>query len=126
VTEPAASPWYQRISLRTRMLIISSVVVAIVLAIGGVLLLALLRAELVDSADDAGEDTALSIAKLAEEGTLPAELASTEEVAAAVQVVKGGEVISATTKPRSSRSRARWVPPGWPRSSSCSARCCGS
>jgi len=103
VTEPAPSPWHQRISLRTRMLIISSLAVALVLAIGGVLLLALLRAELVDSADDAGEDTAISIAKLAEKGTLPPELASTEEVAAAVQVVKGGEVISATTNAVGSR-----------------------
>ena len=103
MTEPASSQWHQRISLRTRMLIISSIAVAVVLAIGGVLLLALLRAELVDSADDAGEDTALSIAKLAEEGTLPPELASTEEVAAAVQVVKGGQVISATTNAMGSR-----------------------
>jgi len=103
VTEPAASQWYQRISLRTRMLIISSLAVALVLAVGGVLLLVLLRAELVDSADDAGEDTAISIAQLAQKGTLPPELASTEEVAAAVQVVKGGEVISATTNVVGSR-----------------------
>ena len=113
MTEPAASQWHQRISLRTRMLIISSLAVAAVLAIGGVLLLALLRAELVDSADDAGEDTALSIAKLAEAGTLPAELASTEEVAAAVQVVKGGEVISATTNAVGSRPfRMKELEPG--------------
>jgi signal transduction histidine kinase len=103
VTEPTTAPWHQRISLRTRMLIISSLAVAVVLSIGGVLLLALLRAELVDSADDAGEDTAISISKLAEEGTLPPELASTEEVAAAVQVVRGGEVISATTNAVGSR-----------------------
>lgn len=103
MTERAAAPWHQRISLRTRMLIISSLAVALVLAVGGVLLLALLRAELIDSADDAGEDTALSISKLAERGTLPPELASTEEVAAAVQVVKGGEVVSATTNVIGSR-----------------------
>lgn len=103
MTERAAAPWHRRISLRTRMLIISSLAVALVLAVGGVLLLALLRAELIDSADDAGEDTALSISKLAERGTLPPELASTEEVAAAVQVVKGGEVVSATTNVIGSR-----------------------
>ena len=44
------------------MLIISSLAVAVVLAIGGVLLLALLRAELIDTADDAGADTAISVA----------------------------------------------------------------
>ena len=103
MTEVAAAPWHQRISLRTRMLIISSLAVALVLAVGGILLLALLRAELVDSADDAGEDTALSISKLAAKGTLPPELASTEEVAAAVQVVKGGEVVSATSNVVGSR-----------------------
>lgn len=103
MTDPAAAQWYQRISLRTRMLIISSLAVALVLAVGGVLLLVVLRAALVESADDAGEDTAISISKMAQKGTLPTELASTEEIAAAVQVVKGGEVISATTNAVGSR-----------------------
>ena len=67
------------------------------LAVGGVLLLALLRAELIDTADDAGTDTATSVADLAQEGILPPVLAATEEIATAVQVVKRGEVISATT-----------------------------
>ena len=92
-----ATRWYKRFSLRTRMLIISSAAVALVLIVGGVLLLALLRAELIDTADDAGTDTATSVADLAAEGILPPVLAATEEVATAVQVVQNGEVISATT-----------------------------
>jgi signal transduction histidine kinase len=79
------------------MLLIAATAVALVLAIGGYLLLQILRAELIDTADDAGEDTARSIARLAEAGTLPTELAATEEVATAVQVVRAGQVISATT-----------------------------
>ena len=97
MTDRPATRWYQRLSLRTRMLIISSAAVAVVLAVGGVLLLALLRAELIDTADDAGTDTATSVADLAQKGILPPVLAATEEIATAVQVVKGDEVISATT-----------------------------
>lgn len=98
MTDPQpSSQWYQRVSLRTRMLMISSAAVALVLVVGGILLLALLRAELIDTADDAGVDTANSVAKLAREGELPPVLAATEEVATAVQVVKAGQVISATT-----------------------------
>ena len=97
MTEGPTIRWYQRFSLRTRMLIISSAAVALVLAVGGILLLTMLRAELIDTADDAGTDTATSVADLAQEGVLPPVLAATEEVATAVQVVQAGEVISATT-----------------------------
>jgi len=97
VTDEPQARWYQRLSLRTRMLIISSGAVALVLVVGGLLLSALLRAELIDTADDAGTDTATSVADLAKEGILPPVLAATEEIATAVQVVQRGEVISATT-----------------------------
>ena len=89
--------WFQQISLRVRMLLISAAAIALVLVVGGFVLLHVLRAELIDTADDAGEDTARSIAKLAAAGTLPPELAATEEVATAVQVVRAGQVISATS-----------------------------
>lgn len=109
----SASRWYQRLSLRTRMLLIATAVVAAVLALGGVLLLSLLRAELVDTADDAGEDTALGVARQAESGSLPAVLASTEELSSAVQVVQDGEVISSS---RSAEGRRVFMmepqPPG--------------
>ena len=84
--EPATR-WYRRLSLRTRILLISSLAVGVVLAVGGVLLLALIRAELIDTADDAGSDAAENVAALAKSITLPPVLAPTEEVAAAVQVV---------------------------------------
>jgi signal transduction histidine kinase len=107
VTDRPDSRWYQRLSLRTRMLFISSAAVAIVMAVGGILLLSLLRAELIDTADDAGEDTADSVAELARAGTLPPVLAATEEVATAVQVVQAGEVISATSNAVGSRTFLR-------------------
>ncbi|MGH3459447.1 ATP-binding protein [Aeromicrobium sp.] len=94
--DATTSSWYQRISLRTRMLLIASAAIIVVLATGGILLLALLRAELIDTADDAGEDTAINVARLAEQGTLPRELAETEEIASAIQVVREGVVISGT------------------------------
>jgi len=96
VNQRSATRWYRRISLRTRMLIISSVAVMAVLVIGGVLILTLIRAELIDSADDAGSDAAESVAALAKTTTLPPVLAPTEDIAAAVQVVKDGRVISST------------------------------
>ncbi|MGI9084859.1 MAG: ATP-binding protein [Aeromicrobium sp.] len=97
VPDRAAARWHQRLQLRTRMLLIATAATAAVLVVGGALLLVLLRAELIDTADDAGVDTAKSVARLAKEGTLPPELAATEEVATAVQVVQAGQVISATT-----------------------------
>jgi signal transduction histidine kinase len=89
------------------MLFISSAAVAIVMAVGGILLLSLLRAELIDTAEDSGEDTADSVAELARAGTLPPVLAATEEVATAVQVVQAGEVISATSNAVGSRTFLR-------------------
>ncbi len=96
-TEQPAPRWHHRISLRLRMLFIAVAAVTVVLAVGGYLLIQLLRAELINTADDAGLDTATSVARLAEAGTLPRELAATEEVSTAVQVVRTGRVISATT-----------------------------
>ena len=90
------SPWYRRLSLRTRILLISALAVTAVLAIGGVLLLTFIRAELIDSADDAGSDAAESVGALAKTITLPPVLAPTEDIEAAVQVVKDGKVISST------------------------------
>ena len=87
---------YLRLSLRTRMLVISSVAVAVVLAVGGVLLLTLIRAELIDTADDAGTDAAEDVAQLAQSSALPPVLAPSQDVAAAVQVVRDGRVISTT------------------------------
>ena len=107
MTDRPDSRWYQRLSLRTRMLFISSAAVAIVMAVGGILLLSLLRAELIDTADDSGEDTADSVAELARAGTLPPVLAATEEVATAVQVVQAGEVISATSNAVGTRTFIR-------------------
>ena len=107
MTDRPDARWYQRLSLRTRMLFISSAAVAIVMAVGGILLLSLLRAELIDTADDSGEDTADSVAELARAGTLPPVLAATEEVATAVQVVQAGEVISATSNAVGSRTFLR-------------------
>ena len=72
------SPWFQRIPLRTRVLLISSAAVALVLAVGGILVLLLLRAELIDTAEDPGEDRP-SRSPGSRMASLPSVLAATEE-----------------------------------------------
>jgi signal transduction histidine kinase len=97
VTERLASRWYQRISLRTRVLIISSVAVAVVVAIGGILLIAMVRGELIDTADDIGEDMAEDYAVTAQAGELPRTLERVGDEPPSAQVVQNGRIISQTS-----------------------------
>ncbi len=96
MTEKSGSRWYQRLKLRTKVLIVASTAVAAVLLVGGMLVLSLIRAELIDTADDAGIDAAEDVAEFVRTEEIPQILTPTEEIAAAVQVVKDGRVISTT------------------------------
>jgi signal transduction histidine kinase len=87
-----------RLSLRTRMVLITAAAVALIVAAGGVLLVTSVRRGLVDTADQIGEAQAEQIALLAQHGTLPAQLSTAEEVEVAAQVLRDGEVVSATGK----------------------------
>ena len=96
MTEEREPRWYQRMSLRAKVLVVSSAAVAIVLLLGGMLVLSLIRSELVDTADDAGMDAAEKIAELVRVEEIPQTLMPTEEIAAAAQVVRDGRVIATT------------------------------
>jgi signal transduction histidine kinase len=89
-------PWHQRLSLRSRMVLIAAGAVAVMVAVGGALIVLAVRAELIEAADDVGEARAEQIADLASTGRLPARLVAAEDLEAAVQVVRGGQVISTT------------------------------
>lgn len=88
--------WYQRVSLRARMLAIAAVATAVVLAVGGFLLLSLLRSELIETAQDDGLIEAERVAAMARAGDLPRELSRTGTLSSAVQVVVSGKVVSGT------------------------------
>lgn len=89
-------PWHQRLSLRSRMVLIAAGAVAVMVAVGGALIVLAVRAELIEAADEVGEARAEQIADLASTGSLPARLVVAEDLEAAVQVVRGGQVISTT------------------------------
>ena len=91
-----ASRWYQRLSLRTRMMLTAAIAVAVVQSLGGYLVLSLLRTELIETAQDDGRSEARRIAELAAHGVLPDELPRTGDLSTAVQVIQSGVVISGT------------------------------
>lgn len=86
----------ERLSLRTRMVLITAAAVVLMVAAGGVLLVTSVRGGLIDTADQLGEAEAEQIALGARHGTLPAELAAAEDLEVAAQVLRNGEVVSAT------------------------------
>jgi signal transduction histidine kinase len=88
--------WHERISLRLRMVLIAAVAVAVVVTLGGALVLLAVRAELIDTADNVAEARADQIVDLAQRGKLPAELVSDDDLEAAAQVVREGDVVAAT------------------------------
>lgn len=92
----AGPPWHQRMSLRSRMVLIATTAVAVVVALAGVFIVLAVRSELVSAADEVGEVRAEQVAQLAAAGDLPQKLVHAEDIEVAVQVVRGGRVVSAT------------------------------
>ena len=89
-------PWRHRHSLQLRITLVTAVVVAVVVALGGVLILVALRAELVAAADEAVEARADEIARLAADDALPRPLPPMHDPVTFSEVVSGGQTVTAT------------------------------
>lgn len=87
---------WRRMSLRSRMVVLSALVVAVVVTVGGAGIVITVKAELIDSVDQAAAQRADEVANLAASGDLPADLPVVKDLEAAVQVVRDGRVVSAT------------------------------
>lgn len=88
--------WRHRVSLRLRITVITSLVVAVAVALGGFLILVSLESELLGAADQAGKDRAQEIARLAAAGTLPTPLPAMRDPETPAEVVSDGQVVSTT------------------------------
>lgn len=86
--------WYRRLSLRSRMILLTAAMVAITLATGGFLILKAIEAELVDGSDEAGLAIAERMAKLAMRDEIPDRLPFLGDPEAVVQMVRDGRVIA--------------------------------
>jgi len=89
-------PRLRRVSLRLRITLLTAVVVAVAVALGGILILVSLRSELLGAADDVGRERAQEIAALATDGDLPSSLAEAEDPETPAEVVSRGRVVTAT------------------------------
>jgi signal transduction histidine kinase len=89
--------WGARRGVRVRTTVLATLVVALSLAVGGLLLVVLVHRSLVGSVDAAGSARARDVAALAAAGRLQATVASTGEESSVVQVVDaGGRVVAAS------------------------------
>ena len=96
-------PRLHRMSLRLRITLLTALVVAVAVALGGVLILKTLDAELRGAADDVGKERAQEITGLAAEGRLPSTLPGMEDPVTPAVVVSRGRLVAATpgfTDPR--------------------------
>ncbi|MDQ3166612.1 MAG: HAMP domain-containing histidine kinase [Actinomycetota bacterium] len=94
--------WY-RLSLRSRMVLLTAAIVTAVVAAGGVLIVAAVEAELLEDADDVAIVRADEVAELVATGSAPTRLPTTE-VEAVVQVVSGGQLVAATSNVAEARA----------------------
>jgi len=90
-------PLRRQLSLRTRMVLIAAVATAVVLALGGTVLVITLRAVLIDTAVDAGRMRAHDIATLAGEQALPRSVSPVGEDELVQVVGPGRDVLSASS-----------------------------
>jgi hypothetical protein len=89
-------PWRHRVSLRLRITLLTALVVAIAVAVGGLLIMVSLESELIGAADDVGKERAQEIAGLAARGNLPTTLPEMEDPETPAEVVTSGQVITTT------------------------------
>lgn len=85
-----------RLSLRTRMVLLSSAIVTIVLVAAGLLFGVALRASLVDNVTESAVVRAEEIADLARRGVLPPTFPVADDDEAFVQVVRDGQVVASS------------------------------
>jgi signal transduction histidine kinase len=84
-------------SMRWRMVVVGTSVVAVVVALTGMLVGIAIREELVDNADEVALTRAQQLSDLASRGLLPEQIARADEFEAAIQVLRGHQVISSTS-----------------------------
>ncbi|MEJ7706899.1 MAG: HAMP domain-containing sensor histidine kinase [Nocardioidaceae bacterium] len=106
------APWYRLLSLRSRMILVTAAIVAVVLAVGGVVILLAVEAELVDAADEVGEVHAAEVAALAAAGDLPRPLPVSLDPEVAVQVLSKGRVLTQSTNIVGTRAFDLTMKPG--------------
>ena len=94
--------WY-RLSLRSRMVLLTAAIVTAVVAAGGVMIVAAVEAELLEDAEDVAIVRADEVAELVATGSAPTRLPTTE-VEAVVQVVSGGQLVAATSNVAEARA----------------------
>jgi signal transduction histidine kinase len=104
MTSAERPPWYHRLSLRSRMIMTTAVVVAVMLAVGGALILLTVKADLIDAADEVGDANAIDVAELASTGALPRPLPAVRDTEAAVQVVSDGSIVTQTVNIEGTRA----------------------
>ncbi len=90
-------PWWHRVSLRMRITLLTALVVAIAVAVGGLLIMVSLESELLGAADDVGKERAQEIAVVAAHGNLPTTLPEMEDPETPAEVVTGGRVVATTS-----------------------------
>ena len=83
-------------SLRLRIVLITTAAVTAVFAVAGVLNIIVVRAEFIHSADEIGQERADVVGDLAMRGQLPAVLPQDNDADTVVQVVRAGRVVSGT------------------------------
>lgn len=88
--------WNRHMSLQMRMVLVTAAAVTTMVAVGGFLILLVVRAELIEGGDAVAAERADMVADMAARGSLPAELALQDDVDTAVQVVADGRVIRRT------------------------------
>jgi signal transduction histidine kinase len=87
--------WLRQMSLRTRITLVTAAMVAVTLVVGGFLIIAALRTELVDTADEAATMRARAIADLAVSSELDHPLPA-DDPETFVEVVQDGRLVTAT------------------------------
>ncbi len=90
-------PWRHRVSLRLRITLLTALVVALAVALGGLLIMVSLESELLGAADDVGKERAQEISGLAAQGNLPTTLPEMEDPETPAEVVTSGRVVATTS-----------------------------
>jgi signal transduction histidine kinase len=86
--------WMRHLSLRTKITVVTVVLVAVTLFIGGLLILATLRSELIDNADDTGAMRAGEIATSVQRSQLQPRIPKMTDPESFAQVVVNGRVVA--------------------------------
>ena len=89
-------PWRNRLSLRLRISVWTAMVVAVVLAVVGLLIVIAVRAQVLELADEAAQIRAEEVAELAAQGVLPRPLPVMESPQTFVEVVSNDQLVTAT------------------------------